>query len=100
MGSWSVRGVLTQYGQAFRASLVHGDDPRLGAMWRFGLASVVFAVSALVVIVDGVTASGRLVTSILVAFLCLLIAIANGAYLVFVVRREGFADPDHPPPPE
>ena len=100
MGVPSLRSVVGQYGRAVKASVVHGSDPRLQSMWRPAVISAIFTVCAVLALADGATSSSRRMSSILAALFCIALAIANGTYVVLVVRRNGFLESDPPPPPD
>jgi len=81
---------------AFRRS----HDQELEVVWKFALASIAFIVFALISIVNAILGEADIAPRLLAATACLGISAANGAYVVYAVRRASVADDDGAVPPD
>ena len=90
-----VRLYLRSIQTAFRRS----SDPDLGFVWKFAFASIACIVFALISIVDAFSDRDDVVSGLVAATVCLGIAAATGAYVIYAVRPAPVPGDDDALPP-
>ena len=90
--------IVGLYLRSIQTAFRRSNDPELGVVWRFALASIAFIIFALISIVSAFSSRDEVVPGLLAATACLVISAANGAYVIYAVRRASAADDDAVPP--
>ena len=90
--------IVGLYLRSIQTAFRRSNDPELGVVWKFALASIACIVFALISLVNAFSSRDEIVPGVLAATACLGISAANGAYVIYAVRRASAADNDGVPP--